>query len=137
MPQRPNQSTPKWFVSLNTNAQNQIKKKFTLLVIILKQEHSYGTSQHQQIQDKLCASFKIKIEFEGWVNIVDELKRLKRVNIHIKNKNKIHQNGYTLTHHQKKTYRLIAAHTCVCLHLCFPIRMFFYCVYLHVTYTLK
>ena len=31
----------------------------------------------------LCASFKIKIEFEGWVNIVDELKRLKRVNIYI------------------------------------------------------
>ena len=29
----------------------------------------------------LCASFKIKIEFEGWVEIVDELKRLKRVNI--------------------------------------------------------
>ena len=29
----------------------------------------------------LCASFKIKIEFEGWVKIVDELKRLKRVNI--------------------------------------------------------
>ena len=50
----------------------------------------------------LCASFKIKIEFEGWVKIVDELKRLKRVNIYIKNKNKIHQNGYTLTHHQKK-----------------------------------
>ena len=50
----------------------------------------------------LCASFKIKIEFEGWVKIVDELKRLKRVNIYIKNKNKIHQNGDTLTHHQRK-----------------------------------
>ena len=52
----------------------------------------------------LCASFKIKIEFEGWVNIVDELKSLKRVNIHIKNKNKnkIHQNGYTFDTPPKK-----------------------------------
>ena len=36
-----------------------------------------------------CASFKIKIEFEGWVKIVDELKRLERVNILKKIKKKI------------------------------------------------
>ena len=92
MPQRPNQSIPKWFVSLNTHAQNQIKKKFALLVIILEQERSCGTCQHQdnfeggtqkrkkkeRKEGMLCASFKIK----GWVKIVDELKRLKRVNTH-------------------------------------------------------
>ena len=36
----------------------------------------------------LCASFKIKIEFEGWVKIVDKLKRLKRLKRWLKKKKK-------------------------------------------------
>ena len=36
----------------------------------------------------LCASFKIKIEFEGWVKIVDELKRLKRLKRWLKKRRK-------------------------------------------------
>ena len=41
-----------------------------------------------------CASFKIKIEFEGWVKIVDELKRLKRLKRWLKKEKKKRRECY-------------------------------------------